>query len=364
MQDNQSSKKAIIGLRKFLIALFLILFLVITSVVVYDPYFHYHAPIKGLYYTLYDQRYQNDGIIKHFDYDAIIVGSSMTENFRTSEADKLFEANFIKVPSAGATMYELSNNVRTAFEYNDDIKIIIQSIDYNRLFDVATAKSTDGEYDYLYDNNPFNDGPYVLSKEVLLVGVKRALSQIIQKEKTDLNFDNYSYWGDKFEYGKQMVDDRYARNTLSMPEEQEKLSDEERETIKENIQSNLIDIATAHPETVFYYYYTPYSIADMDLYNFYGWLGKRMEAEKYITELLLPYDNIHLYSFYGETDIITDINNFKDIEHHTPEVNSLILQWIHDGYSELTAENYVEFYEKEWDFYMNFDYETYFADWD
>ena len=55
-----------------------------------DPYFHYHKPLAGLEYAIYDERYQNDGIVKHFDYDAILTGTSMTENFKTSEFDALF----------------------------------------------------------------------------------------------------------------------------------------------------------------------------------------------------------------------------------------------------------------------------------
>ena len=41
-----------------------------------DPLFHYHAPLEKYSYPLNDERYQNDGIVKHFEYDAIITGSS------------------------------------------------------------------------------------------------------------------------------------------------------------------------------------------------------------------------------------------------------------------------------------------------
>ena len=68
-----------------------------------DPYFHYHAPLSFLEYPLNNQRYQNDGIVRNFDYDAIITGTSMTENFKTTEFDNLFNVNSIKVPFSGAT---------------------------------------------------------------------------------------------------------------------------------------------------------------------------------------------------------------------------------------------------------------------
>lgn len=41
----------------------------LTAVI--DPFFHYHAPLEGLAYPLTDpyERYQNDGIVRHFDYE-------------------------------------------------------------------------------------------------------------------------------------------------------------------------------------------------------------------------------------------------------------------------------------------------------
>ena len=50
-------------------------------VVVVDPYFHYHKPFSFLSYRLYEERYINDGISRHFDFDAMITGTSMAQNF-------------------------------------------------------------------------------------------------------------------------------------------------------------------------------------------------------------------------------------------------------------------------------------------
>lgn len=69
-----------------------------------DPYFHYHKPeLNSYFYTLNNQRSQNDGIIKHFEYNALVSGTSMAENFRTSEVDEIFECNSIKVAYSGGS---------------------------------------------------------------------------------------------------------------------------------------------------------------------------------------------------------------------------------------------------------------------
>ena len=38
-----------------------------TFTAVIDPVFHYHKPLSGLSYYLWDERYQNDGIVKQFE---------------------------------------------------------------------------------------------------------------------------------------------------------------------------------------------------------------------------------------------------------------------------------------------------------
>ena len=58
--------------------------------VIFDPYFHYHGKISGLKYRIYNERYINPGILKHFEYDAIITGTSMNQNFKTSTMDQIF----------------------------------------------------------------------------------------------------------------------------------------------------------------------------------------------------------------------------------------------------------------------------------
>lgn len=80
-------------------------------VVVVDPYFHYHKPFSFLSYRLYEERYTNDGISRHFDFDAMITGTSMAQNFKPSEMDELFGTNAVKETFSGAGYQELSENL-------------------------------------------------------------------------------------------------------------------------------------------------------------------------------------------------------------------------------------------------------------
>lgn len=323
-----------------------------------DPFMHYRKPdLDRYFYRLDNQRSQNDGIIKHFDYDAMITGTSMTENFRTTEADRLFGCHFIKTSFSGGLYKEINDNIKNAFKENPDLKTVIRCLDI-RLFDTVKDEGRDdlGRYPtYLYDSNPFNDVEYLLNRDVVF---ERSLEMTLEKDKEGFepgitSFDDYSRWQERYTFGSKTVLQDGAKTEDPA---QTHLSDDVKQIIRENIAQNVTNLADEHPEIDFYYYYSPYSAAVWDKWKRKGTLYEHLEAVRYVTELILPHKNIHLFSFNGRTDIITDLNNYKDETHYACWVNSLILKWIHDGKYQLTEDNYKERLKQEYDFFTTFDY--------
>ena len=51
-------------------------------VILIDPFYHYHKPLKNISYVSGADVYVNDGKLKHFDYDTLTIGTSMAMNFR------------------------------------------------------------------------------------------------------------------------------------------------------------------------------------------------------------------------------------------------------------------------------------------
>ncbi len=182
--------------KKFIITLLIISSLILLFfafiVVIIDPYFHYRKPSTNIAYILDNERYQNDGIIKHFDYNAIITGTSMVENFKVSEFNKLFNVNSIKIPFAGAMFKEINDNLITATNYNDNIKIILRCLDLYKLNKPKNAIAYDTYPTYLYDNNIFNDIEYLLNKDIIINSIN-FLKQTIDNENST-TFDDYSAW--------------------------------------------------------------------------------------------------------------------------------------------------------------------------
>ena len=330
----------------------------ITCIV--DPFFHYHAPLPWLNYPLTEQRYQNDGIIRHFTYDAMITGTSMTENFLASELDALFGVQSIKVPFNGATLKEIDSNIRKAVERNPDLKIVVRSLDGYMLAEHKDSMRTDAEYPtYLYDESVWNDVSYVLNKEILLTHTMKVLQYTLAGQP-GTSFDDYSYWGDSYEYDVHRILQDYRWDGTAA--ESVPLTESARLQLWENLEQNVVQTARENPDVDFYCFYPPYSIFWWFGHYENGTLEKQIEIYERATEQLLQCENIPLFSFTGEYDYIAKLENYLDLEHYGADMNSHILQSMHAGENRLTESNWKEHWQEMEDYFTSFDYAGCFAD--
>lgn len=354
MYMNNSKKWCICSLA---LALALMVFAGTLTAVI-DPFFHYHAPLNGLQYPLNNQRYQNDGIVKNFPYDALITGTSMTENFKTSEFDALFGVNSIKVSFSGGTYEEINSNLQRAIEANPELKIVIYGLDEWFLFAGKSMILADGEYPtYLYDNNPFNDVEYLLNKDVLCNNTVEVLNYT-RSGQTTTSFDAFGSWDGSFPYDAANVISNYTR--AAKVSENSIFTEELQTCLSDTILNTAVKLARENPEIQFIYFFPPYSILNWDNHNQSGTLQRQIEAFTLASQLLLEADNIALYSFYNDYGTITNLNLYRDTVHYSGEINSLILQRIHNGEYKLTRENYSAYWQEILDFYQSYDYDAIF----
>ena len=341
----------------------LIIMLVLSSSIVYytDPYFHFHAPRENLNYVLQNQRYQNNGITRHFDYDAIITGTSMSENFKTSELDELFNTKSIKTSYAGGSLKEINQGLERAISYNPNIKMIVRAIDNDAISLSSDVMWYNNLPTYLYDDNKFNDINYLLNKELYTNDLLHLVIQPTIKKESKMNFDDYSSWYSDPNIGKKQILEKYERPELL--DEETLLGVSKRyEFVKDNIQKNVIDIAIANPDIDFYYYFPPMSILRFDQDNEKGVLLYQFYYLEYASELMLAHDNIKLFSFFDNFDIITNLDNYVDTVHHKDYVNTLILENMKNDIGKLTFENYHDHFDKVKEYYLNYDYDNIFND--
>lgn len=353
MKEKNQSKK---WFKKCIIGLLGTIFLVFVVVYVFDPYFHFHKPFSFVSYRLYDERYTNDGISRHFDYDAMVTGTSMAQNFKTSEMDALFGTQSVKETFSGAGYKELSENLERALERNPDLKTIIWTMDYNALIREKDWTQYEGYPTYLYDDNPWNDVSYIFNKSILYHGVLPNVTKTLLRQPST-TMDEYSSWNKEtgLEYIMQSYD-RWEEKADMIAG----LTQEEWDMVTANVRENFVAMINQYPDTTFYIFYTPYSICYWDFLNQEGMMQMQFDAEQIATELLLECPNVKLFNFNDQYDVITNTDNYRDKEHYSAQINSKILEWIASDIGLVTKDNYLERLEIEKEYYLNYDYESIF----
>ena len=318
-----------------------------------DPYFHYHGPLEGLAYELSDerQRYINDGISKHFEYDAMLTGTSMMENSRSSTFDELFGVNSVKVPYEGSALKETDQNLRRAIASNPELKLVFRSLDY---FLIILEKDEqlypeDLYPDYLYDDKLLNDTSYLFNKTVFLESTLPTLWRTLRGEEMT-SFDDYSLM-DMTLFGKTPPEKGFAPAKGDFPGAPAELL----EKVEGNIRQTVLETAAANPQIDFYYVVSPYSVLYWDRLRSTGRVDEHLDCEQKAVELLMDYENIHVFSFYDCPEIIGDLSDYMDECHYGPETLDKIFRYMAAGEHRLTEDNYVETFSRARELFKNGD---------
>lgn len=154
-------------LLSIVVVVYAVLAIVGITVVYYDPLFHFHGPKTGGNYLVDNQVYQNPGIARNFDYDSLIVGSSMTELLYPSLFEKEYGVHPVKVSYSGATTKNINIILNQAYNHHKgEIKYVFWGLDIYAS-EVPEDSLNMEQPEYLYDDKVFNDLSYILNKDIL-----------------------------------------------------------------------------------------------------------------------------------------------------------------------------------------------------
>lgn len=339
----------------------LFMLLMIAGITIYvDPVFHYHAPIEGFPYQLrLGERYVNDGIIRHWNYDAIITGSSMTENFKTTELDQLWGTHSIKVPYSGGRFKEIDQNLQKAFLSGNKVTLVIRGLDTQLINVDKNEKREDAVYpEYLTNNNLFDDVNYLFNKEIFCWDtINTILLSHIGYDKVK-SFDAYTNWMANAKFGKENILANYKRPTEV--KENLDLEEDDIKRIKENLAQNVTETVKRNPDCDFYFFFPPYSVLWYDYLKRNGEFNKNYEIQKLTIETLLEYENVKLFAWDDCFDLTTNLELYRDMTHYNENINSQMLVWMKENKGLLNEENYEVYLEKCYVFYDTYDYDGIF----
>lgn len=311
------------------------LMLVAVFVWLFDPFYQYHAPYFNLQQVLYDRDNQVAGSLRNLDYDSVLLGSSVAENFDSSFLDRTYDCKTLKVIRASGSTADLLYYMEQVHE-EKDIKRIFWCMDIFALTAPTEVTLYAEEVPrYLHTDTVLDDLPYVYNKEILLMKIPLMLAYSYM----DINTGGHAYdWSDDKEFSAAK-----AMQAYSKPAQVTENLDfsEELPAIEQNIQMVMEEIQN-HPEIEYTILFPPYSMLWWDC----GYVNGMGEKYFYVLETVLPKlvacDNVSVYFFQSDREIICNLDNYMDMIHYSPQINQYMLECVADGTNQVTEENLEE----------------------
>ena len=314
-----------------------------------DPCLFYRIP-DGRQPVLFNERYQMAGLAKHVEADTVLLGTSMAANYRASWISETFGTSAVRLTLPDGYYSEFDRLMDVLFRAQTPERVIF-GMDVNALIRDESGV-TAAMPEYLYNANPLDDIRYLLNKDTLYYSVYTLLADHRgQGDTLDEGFtwDDEQWWNHMTALAGY---DRPEAAAEALPAG----------AYAANVSANLAAAerwVTEHPETEFDFFLPPYSILFWDKAIRSGSADAVFAAIAQAGQTLLQYDNVRLYGFLMDEEIVTNLDNYCDYIHHSGEVCRQVLTQLRAGEHRLTAENLEETLASWRAFVVNYDYEKF-----
>lgn len=319
------------------LGIFVVVMMVLPALITYlfDPFYQYHQPFFNMEATLHDRDNQVVGTIRTFDYDSVLLGSSVAENFDSSFLNEQYDCQTLKIIRASGSVADLLYYMDMAYE-NQSLKNVFWCMDIFAM----TASTEVTLYDdsiprYLHTKTVFDDITYLYNKDIIFKEIPLSIAYSFM----DINTDGNAYnWASDKTFGAEKAMQAYQKPSQSLPPTAVPLSEEKKDLIGKNI-SMVVEEITSHPDTQYTIILPPYSMLWWDC----GYTNGISNEYFYVLETLLPKllecENAKVYFFQAEKDIICNLDYYMDMIHYSPEINGYMLDAIANGENQVTNEN-------------------------
>jgi hypothetical protein len=328
-------------LAAFLAGSLLLTFLISITTYIIDPLQQYR---KAAWYKptfSQEQRYQNPGLAKNYDYDTIILGTSMTENFSPSQVGKALGGKTLKLSIQGSTAGEQYQIAKLALD-TGKVKTVLWGLDYFAL--KSGVPEDQGPFPfYLYDNKLWNDYKYwfnITTYQLLWKSLTKRLTGAAPQDLEHLyNWQRGSSFSEFLvvkDYKKAQVEEAYFG-----------LNEDPLSSIKNSFNTYILSLVKAHPEVDFRFYYPPYSILRQVVWQKTNKVRyeNQIEMKTWMFDQFHKNPNVKVYDFQTEADWTFNLSLYKDLSHHTEDLNKAIAEAIgrNDAKYLLTKQNVESF---------------------
>lgn len=302
--------------------------IIVASLYIFDPYQFFHKPIFRKTIFNSDMYYQAAGIINNYDFDSIILGSSILVNTSSNEASQKLGGKWVNLSAGGASIEIRTDILRYTLE-NKQISNIIFSLEPGWLSNRNTAIN---QYSHLYDKNRLNDFKTYIDEYFMICLFFHNLclrgqesldrpANWINEPSTHMRLGGFHSW-----LANANRPDLNAVITQVLTFQKTNYSNS-----VSSIYIPLIQIMQKYKQINFIFVIPPFSRLSYKL--------SFISIKPALLELLsLNLPNVYIYGF-DNTNIPDDISHYIDTAHYDEKVNSFMLDAIKNDTHRITLEN-------------------------
>lgn len=329
-------------------AFFILLsFLSLGLIYFYDPMQIFHKSFLKEERFFGEMRLGARAIIRHYNFDSYILGTSMLQNTSAKEANRKLGGNWVNISPAASTTKERGIILNYLFRYQNS-KTLIYSLDA-----FSDEVSTKPNFQLLYDESLLNDFEAYLndrfiictltfSKKEKCIGKENleTLLQWIREEKHQKRLGGFENW---IKYNP----DIFKQESLkSLPQSKPVEFDLDRIDVskeQELLETFLLSFIKKYPNTQFHLILPPYSRLHFKI-NPKAFI-ERKKITYWLFEQTKDLKNVTIYGF-DTLDYADDIGNYAgDTIHYNIDMNSLQLDSIQNKKHILTPDNIESYFD-------------------
>lgn len=298
-----------------------------------------------------NQRYQMAGLIRHQEYSAVVMGTSLVANYRASWFTEGLGEETLKITFPDGWISEFDTALTLAFRTHPGLDKVYFCLDPNILIRPDSERTVELPQ-YLYNQNPLDDVEYLLNADTY----QEAMRSFLRRGTAEMSTLDEAYvWDGTYKFSKASALAGYPR-----PEPSGTVLPDGfyLDTVDENL-----DVVCGwiedHPDVEFVLWFPPYSMLYWDKTTREGTADAILTAVEHAAMRLLEYDNVALHSFLYSRPA-SNLNNYTDHIHCSGAVTRWVAQTLMEDGRRLTAENCLQEMEGLRAFVHAYDYEAIF----
>jgi hypothetical protein len=305
-----------------------------------DPFQQYHLASRypPRFYFLH-HRYINPGLARNQTYDTVVSGSSIMENTPNDLVAKACGGSSVNLSMPAMSASERRLMLETALA-SRSVKRVIAVLDFNEFAGgVEERQDVAGPLPrYLYDRDPFNDLPYLLSWDVLVKAWRIVNGDTREKFMSDPN--GAWFWGNVVHFGREQVLRGLDLKNLNARYLQPRRTFD---GMRASFEHNLLPVLRAHPDTEFDLVWPPYSILVWLDFAQRDQAQITLDFKRHVFEATHALPNVRVFDLQSDAAITHDLDRYDDIYHFDPAVNARLVEAACHGRDRVDASNIGDF---------------------